>query len=97
MFTNWDTTKVFKNQITSISILSYALYLVNYSAVLLSIQYFIDVENQSVLIKILIFGMYWFISFLLAYLLYKYFEKPMTDLRNSKFIKDKFIKQSKLI
>lgn len=92
LFSNWSSGTFFKNQITSISVLSYALYLVNYSLVLLSIQHFIDVANQSVLIKGLIFLMYWILSFLLAYLLYKYFERPMTDLRNSRLIKDRFIK-----
>ena len=90
--TNWTTKKVFKRQITLISVLSYSLYLVNYSLILLSIQYFIDVENQPILIKVSIFFMYWMVSFIFAFLLYKYFEKPMTDIRDSKFIRDKFIR-----
>lgn len=91
LITNLNKRKVFRKQITSISVLSYSLYLVNYSLVLLSIQYFIDVENQPISIKVLIFFIYWILSFILAYLLYKYFEKPMTDIRDSKFIKDRFI------
>ncbi len=92
VFTHWNKATLFKRQVTSISILSYALYLINYSLILLSIQYFIDVENQSILIKVILFFMYWLLTFVLAYILYKYFEKPMTSLRDSKFIKDRFIK-----
>ncbi|GAA3613267.1 acyltransferase [Flavivirga amylovorans] len=86
-FSSWKKGGVFKNIITKISVLSYALYLINYSLVLLTIQYFINVENKSLGIKLLILFMYWFISFGLSYVLFKYYERPMTMLRDSKLFK----------
>ncbi|WP_396600540.1 acyltransferase family protein [Algibacter sp. R77976] len=86
-FISWNPKRFFKTQITSISILSYGLYLVNYSIVLLTIQYFVDISLQSNIIKLIVLAAYWLISFLLAYVLYKYFENPMTNLRDSKYIK----------
>lgn len=81
---------VLKYGITTISILSYGLYLINYSLVLLTIKHFINIEAQSIFMKLLLLIAYWFSSFALAYLLYKYFEKPITDLRDTKSIKSKF-------
>ena len=92
IFIYWNKHQVFKKQITTISILSYALYLINYSLVLLSIQYFIEVEDQSTIVKILILLLYWGVSFVLSYLLYRYFEKPIMNLRDSKFIRGNFLK-----
>ena len=80
-----------RKQISFISILSYGLYLVNYSLVLLTIQYFIDIEQVSTLTKFIILIMYWVMSFVLAYLLYIYFEKPIMNIRDTKFFKEKFI------
>lgn len=92
MFSNWKTGSILRKQITHTSILSYGVYLINYSLVLLTIQYFINIENVSIAIKLLILLMYWIISFYAAFILYRYFEKPMTNLRDSKFIKEKFNK-----
>ncbi|MDO7173824.1 acyltransferase family protein [Mariniflexile sp. AS56] len=77
----------FKTQITQISVLSYATYLVNYSIVLLSIQYFIDVSQVSLFLKIMILFTYWLLTYLLSYLLFVYFECPMTNLRDKNFFK----------
>ncbi|MDO5981801.1 acyltransferase family protein [Flavivirga spongiicola] len=86
-FSSWKTGGPFKNTITKISVLSYALYLINYSIVLLTIQNFISVEGTPLVIKFLILLLYWFLSFGLSYLLFKYFERPMTNLRDSSFFK----------
>ena len=83
----WRQGKFFKREVTSISILSYALYLVNYSLILLSMQYFINVDNLSVFGKLLMLLIYWFLSFTSAYLLHTYYEKPIMDLRDSKYFK----------
>lgn len=89
-FIQWNPKRFFKTQITSISVLSYGLYLVNYSLVLLTIQYFIDITLQSNVVKTIVLAAYWLISFLLAYLLYAFFENPMTKLRDSRYIKSLF-------
>ncbi|WP_298556199.1 acyltransferase [uncultured Algibacter sp.] len=90
VFVNWDQSNRFKSQITQISILSYGLYLVNYSLILLTMQHFINIEVQSVFIKIILLAVYWLSSFALAFLLYRFFEKPMTDLRDLKSIRRYF-------
>lgn len=90
IFSNWKDVPFLKREITHISILSYAVYLINYSIVLLTLQRFVDVSNASALAKLGILIMYWVLSFWLAYLLYVYFERPITNLRDSKFLKDKF-------
>lgn len=92
VFSNWETGTILKKQITYISILSYGIYLINYSLILLTIQYFIDIENVSLITKLLLLIMFWIVTFYGSYLLYRYFEKPMTDLRDSKFIKEKLRK-----
>ncbi|AUP78067.1 acyltransferase family protein [Flavivirga eckloniae] len=86
-FSTWKTGKLFKNLITRISVLSYALYLINYSIVLLTIQYFIEVESKPIMVKLFILLAYWFLSFGLSHLLFKYFENPMTKLRDLKIFK----------
>ncbi|KAA5823503.1 acyltransferase [Algibacter amylolyticus] len=86
-FLEWKPKRFFNSQITSISIWSYGLYLVNYSIVLLTIQHFVDINSQSSIVKLIILVAYWLISFLLAYLLYKFFENPITNLRDSRYIK----------
>ncbi|WP_372755817.1 acyltransferase family protein [Mariniflexile sp.] len=81
---------LFKRQITEISILSYAMYLVNYSIVLLSITYFIDVSEINLLSKLIVLLFYWAATYLLSYLLFIYFESPLTKLRDSNFIRSQF-------
>ncbi|MEP3838426.1 MAG: acyltransferase [Algibacter sp.] len=86
-FITWNPKWFFNTQITSISVLSYGLYLVNYSIVLLTIQYFVNIDIYSNVMKLVILLAYWLISFLLAYVLYKFFENPITNLRDSRYIK----------
>ena len=90
IFSNWKKGTFLKSQVTKTSILSYGIYLINYSLILLAIKYFINIENTSIFIKLIVLISYWLLSFYISYLLYQYFEKPMTDLRDSKFIKEKF-------
>ncbi|AXP81947.1 Acyltransferase family protein [Mariniflexile rhizosphaerae] len=85
--TSLKNESILKSKITKISILSYAIYLINYSIVLLSIQYFIDVSQASFIIKIVILFMYWLLSYQLSYLLFVYFERPTTNLRDKNFFK----------
>ncbi len=92
VFSNWKTGKFLKQQVTSTSILSYGIYLINYSLVLLTLKYFVDIESVSIFIKLLVLMVYWISTFYISYILYRFFEKPMTDLRDSKWIIGKFNK-----
>ncbi len=67
--------------ITYISLISYALYVVHLSIVKSTIipilEDYIEITNS-----LLIYVLYWAISIVLATLLFKYYEKPMTNLRD---------------
>ena len=85
VFSTWKTKGL--NFITKISLWSYSLYLVNYSIVLLSIQYFLDVSRLSSFVKLLILMFFWVLSFSLSYVLYTFFEKPILNYRENFFRK----------
>ncbi|WP_345013603.1 acyltransferase family protein [Aestuariibaculum suncheonense] len=82
-----DTFNYVKLLITKLSIISYALYLLNYSVILLTIQHFTDVCEASLTVKIITLLTYWSLSIYLSHLLYTYFEKPMMNLRDKPFFK----------
>lgn len=84
--------------ITIISLISYSMYLLH-STVIQSwiikkiIPWFI-ISNDRMVIKLLQYGLYWILSISLSILLYKYFEIPMTKLRDKKTtILSKFTKK----
>ncbi len=64
---------------TYISIVSYAMYVVHFSLVLSIILRWIDFGNAQN--ALLAYSLYWAATLLLSHILYKYYEKPMTDLR----------------
>ncbi|MDX1470610.1 MAG: hypothetical protein R3213_03865, partial [Flavobacteriaceae bacterium] len=70
-----------------ISLTSYALYLVNYSLILLTLQYFFNISSFTFLGKMALLVVYLAASFLSAHLLYSYFEKPVMQLRDRPFLK----------
>lgn len=86
----WRDPTVFKTLITKISILSYGLYLVNLSLILLPLQLWLKSMSTSIGFNFIILLLYWVLSFGFAQLLYRYYEKPMTDLRDSRLIKRYF-------
>ena len=90
VFSTWKKGRIGVSLITKISIWSYSIYLINYSIVLLSIQYFIDVEQLNLVGKLGVLLFFWIISFLCSFLLYSKFEKPLMNLRDSKWITDRF-------
>jgi peptidoglycan/LPS O-acetylase OafA/YrhL len=71
--------------ITYISLISYSMYLLNLSVIQ---QWIINripwtcLLNNSILILISKYGLYWFLVISLSIVLYKYFEIPMTRLRD---------------
>ncbi|OMP31301.1 acyltransferase [Mangrovimonas sp. DI 80] len=71
-----------KRVITKLSVLSYGLYLINYSILLLTIQHFMDLSESSIMRKAIVLLVYWSLSLYLSNLLYTYFEKPIMDLRD---------------
>jgi len=92
ILSTWRDTNILKTPITWISILSYSLYLINYSIVLLTIQKYVDVTTMSLINKLLIALLFWTVSFILSYLLYRWFERPVMNLRDKPIILNRFNK-----
>lgn len=78
--------------ITIISLISYSMYLLHYSIILQLMRYFQPIENLSINSKLLFVLVYLILTFILSYLLYKVFEKPMMDIRDKPFFKKRFSK-----
>lgn len=76
--------------ITFISVISYSMYLLHYSIVLQLMRTRVDIEIMSFSGKILFSIGYIAITILLAYFLYRLYEKPLTDLRDSGKLKRYF-------
>lgn len=90
IFSNWkNNTILVLKPFTTISILSYSMYLVNYSIVVLTLQYFINAE-LTIFNKTLLLVTFLLLTIILSYTLYTFFEKPILRLRDSNFIKEIF-------
>jgi len=73
--------------ITFISVTSYSLYLLHYSIVLQGMQYIWPTQDKTFSYKIIYAFGYFIILFILAYLLYRFYEKPMMDLRDRPYFR----------
>lgn len=81
LLSEWKTAPtVISKPITIISVLSYSLYLVHYSIVLQLLRFKYDLGDTFKDYATFTL-MYFAITFFLSYLLYRFYEKPMTDLR----------------
>lgn len=90
MLSTWKKSNVLESSVTWISVLSYSIYLVNYSIVLLTMQKFVDVGSMESVGKLLMASIFWSVSFILSYILYRWFERPIMNLRDKPFITNKF-------
>ncbi|MDO5981805.1 acyltransferase family protein [Flavivirga spongiicola] len=77
--------------ITFISVISYAIYVIHYSVILQLLKYFIPSNNLpdfDIMVYIIV---YISSTILISYIIYRFFESPITKLRDSNFIKKRFI------
>ena len=75
----------FGRAVTHISLISYSMYLINLSVVAQVIQAnFWPLEGMDAL---LMYILYWTIVVVISTLLYKFFEKPVMDLRDKSTVK----------
>ena len=86
----FESVKTFSTQfgkvITHISVISYAMYLINLAPISMVImKQFPPKGGADSLIKYII---YWFLVIVLSTLLHKFFEKPITNLRDRSFRKN---------
>lgn len=81
----------FYKPITYISLISYSMYLLNFSLIQVwiidQIHWDLLISNTPVIV-LLKYSLYWVLLFTLSILLYKYFESPMTRLREKQGAKE---------
>lgn len=82
-----NSTSVFLKPITVISMISYSMYLLHYSIVLQVMRLYVVIEELSMLEKWLLSFAYIIVTTILAYFLYRFYEKPMMDLRDRPFFR----------
>lgn len=79
----WKTEVPFiQKPIEFISRISYSIYLLHYSLILYLMKYFVDTTLYSKTERLLFTTIYLIIVFILSALLYRFYEKPMMDLRD---------------
>jgi peptidoglycan/LPS O-acetylase OafA/YrhL len=72
--------------VTFLSVISYSIYLLHYTVILHTMKVLFPSENLRGFYLFLYTFCYWFLVLFLSYLLYRFFEKPMTNLREKKMI-----------
>ncbi len=76
--------------ITFISIISYSMYLLHYSIILQLVNTYFPVAALPESMRPIFSVSYILLTMALSYLLYRFYEKPMMDLRDAPFIKGKY-------
>jgi peptidoglycan/LPS O-acetylase OafA/YrhL len=84
-FSKLNYSGLFFKPIQFLSVHSYAIYLVNYSIVLLLLQDFFDIYYMSFIQKIGIALLFLGITLLFSRLIYQFFELPILEYRDRKF------------
>ncbi len=82
--------KVLLKPITYVSIISYSMYLLHYSVVLQLLKYKVSTDYLTMIGIVVYVAVYFVLTLVLSYLLYRFFERPMTNLRDSQFIKRRY-------
>ncbi|SFA74478.1 Peptidoglycan/LPS O-acetylase OafA/YrhL, contains acyltransferase and SGNH-hydrolase domains [Flavobacterium swingsii] len=81
-FVFWKTSQsVFSTSVTFISKTSYAVYLIHYSIVVVLFKYVLSQLYYQLPTSLVLF-IYFGITFSLSYILYRFFEKPIMNLRD---------------
>jgi peptidoglycan/LPS O-acetylase OafA/YrhL len=68
--------------VTLVSVLSYSIYLLHYTIILHGLKTFFPSDSLSGILLFAYTISYWLLVLFLSYLQYRFFEKPMTDLRD---------------
>ena len=80
----WKSIKstFIQKPIVLISIISYSIYLLHYGIILQLLKYFVPTEGMAMNTLHSYTMIYLLLTFFFSYLLYRFYEKPMTDLRD---------------
>ena len=73
---------IIKRPIVFISKISYSIYLLHYSVILQLVMLFVDKEKTTLLHLHIITAIYLATTVIISYLFYRFYEKPMMDLRD---------------
>lgn len=73
---------VFLKLITLVSVLSYSIYLLHYTIILHGLKTIFPSDSLSGILLFAYTISYWLLVLFFSYLQYRFFEKPMTDLRD---------------
>lgn len=74
--------KIIKKPVEFISKISYSIYLLHYSVIMQLLMLFVDREKVSLAQLHLITAFYLVVVILISYIFYRFYEKPITDLRD---------------
>jgi peptidoglycan/LPS O-acetylase OafA/YrhL len=79
LLTQWESTKftLFTKPIVFISLISYSVYLLHYGVVLQLFLFYVPTDSLSMYQLHLYLFCYLVVTFLLSFLFYKFFEKPL--------------------
>lgn len=84
-FSNWKTfTNPILYPVELVSKISYSIYLLHYSIILLLLKTFFDTSQMSYFERHFFTLVYLLITFLSSYLLYRFFEKPIMNWRDKR-------------
>ena len=79
----------FQKIIYFISTRSYAIYLINYSIILLNLKRILNFDTMSILMKFMVVLIFLILTLGISDLLYRYFEKPILNYRDRKYLNSK--------
>jgi peptidoglycan/LPS O-acetylase OafA/YrhL len=83
VLSDWKTeTAFYQKPIVFISVVSYSVYLLHYSVVLQLLKHYISYDAQNTFQLLGFVFVYVLLTFFLSYLLYRFYEKPLMDLRD---------------
>ena len=85
-----STSKLILKPIGFISLVSYSIYLLHYSIILRLLKHFLPSEDLPKFDVIVYIIVYLSLTLILSFIVYRFFEKPITNLRDSKTILNKF-------
>ncbi|MGV3697193.1 acyltransferase family protein [Flavobacterium sp.] len=82
-FSQWETTiAIIRKPVEFISKISYSIYLLHYSVIMQILMLFVDRETTSLLQLHFITVLYLAMTIAVSYLVYRFYEKPIMDLRD---------------
>lgn len=76
----------------NLSLISYTIYLLHYTIILHVMKSLFPSDSLTGIELYLYTFLYWGITFLISYLFYKIYEKPIMDLRDKPYFKKRFLK-----